>query len=482
MPTTARRPRGPGRTGSRSAAGSRCAGVPSPNTSLPDGSCSRERRGVEHRATQRRRPCTPSRKTSTSHVDPTSNVRLRIEQHAARPPPGTGRSARRRTPSTPRTRDRSSRRARRARRRATPRAYISQRDRPGELVGPAPLRGTAASSAREHERHHAPHSGKTHMASQDTDLAGASGARSPAGLPWTAMPSPGSSSPPRPSSPGRWHETFQLVAEAGYAGARGHGHEGPREPGPRPHARARAAARPDDRGDPRAVLLLTRKVWGTDPIGKIDRSIEVAERRGDPARGRCTRRTAGSVATGAGWTRRLPDACEQRTGVTRRDREHVPGADGRPRACTFHANQDLEELEGLPHLVLDTSHAAVAEHDPGRGAPPVRRPDPPRAPVGQRGQGMGLPPPAGRGRPSARGVPGRPGRERLRGSDLAGGRPPALADRRRRIAGDHGRDAGSRGAPARGTGPSARSRASTAASLHDVRRPTFIMLIVLFVR
>jgi sugar phosphate isomerase/epimerase len=34
------------------------------------------------------------------------------------------------------------------------------------------------------------------------------------------------------------------------------------------------------------------------------------------------------------------------------------------RAVTFHSNQDLDELEGLPHLVLDTSHAAVAEHDP----------------------------------------------------------------------------------------------------------------------
>jgi sugar phosphate isomerase/epimerase len=34
------------------------------------------------------------------------------------------------------------------------------------------------------------------------------------------------------------------------------------------------------------------------------------------------------------------------------------------RGVTFHANQDLVELEGLPHLVLDTSHAAVAGHDP----------------------------------------------------------------------------------------------------------------------
>jgi sugar phosphate isomerase/epimerase len=29
----------------------------------------------------------------------------------------------------------------------------------------------------------------------------------------------------------------------------------------------------------------------------------------------------------------------------------------------FHADQDLDDLEGIPHLVLDTSHAAVAKHD-----------------------------------------------------------------------------------------------------------------------
>ena len=37
---------------------------------------------------------------------------------------------------------------------------------------------------------------------------------------------------------------------------------------------------------------------------------------------------------------------------------HVAG-----RAMTFHAGQDLAELEGLEDLVLDTSHAAVAGHD-----------------------------------------------------------------------------------------------------------------------
>jgi sugar phosphate isomerase/epimerase len=34
------------------------------------------------------------------------------------------------------------------------------------------------------------------------------------------------------------------------------------------------------------------------------------------------------------------------------------------RDVTLHANQDLEALAGMHHLVLDTSHAAVAKHDP----------------------------------------------------------------------------------------------------------------------
>jgi sugar phosphate isomerase/epimerase len=29
----------------------------------------------------------------------------------------------------------------------------------------------------------------------------------------------------------------------------------------------------------------------------------------------------------------------------------------------LHADQDLDQLIGIPHLVLDTSHAAVAKHD-----------------------------------------------------------------------------------------------------------------------
>jgi len=53
---------------------------------------------------------------------------------------------------------------------------------------------------------------------------------------------------------------------------------------------------------------------------------------------------------------------EARTGVIVAIENMFPVRMGR-RSVTFHSNQDLDELEGLPHLVLDTSHAAVAGHD-----------------------------------------------------------------------------------------------------------------------
>ena len=166
-------------------------------------------------------------------------------------------------------------------------------------------------------------------------------------------------------------------------------------------------------------LLLTRKIWGTDPVAKIYRSIEVAEEAEIPLV---------VMHPPFRWQRgyrrwldeRLP-GLEQRTGVTLAIENMFPVRMGE-RGMHFHANQDLEELEGLEHLVLDTSHAAVAGHDPSRGAAPVRATGSARAPVGQRGQGVGFPPPAGRRRPRSRPVHARARRERLCGIDLAGGR------------------------------------------------------------
>lgn len=108
------------------------------------------------------------------------------------------------------------------------------------------------------------------------------------------------------------------------------------------------------------ALLLTRRVWGTDPVGKIDEAIRVAEQAGIPL-----------VVMHPpyrwqhGYRRWLVDELpilEQRTGVTVAIENMFPVHIG-SRPLTLHSNQDLDELEGIPHLVLDTSHAAVAKHD-----------------------------------------------------------------------------------------------------------------------
>ena len=109
------------------------------------------------------------------------------------------------------------------------------------------------------------------------------------------------------------------------------------------------------------ALLLTRRVWGTDPVGKIERSIREAHEAEVPL-----------VVMHPpfrwqhGYRRWLEDdlpAIEDRTGVTVAIENMFPFHVG-SRPLTLHANADLEALEGLPHLVLDTSHAAVARHDP----------------------------------------------------------------------------------------------------------------------
>jgi sugar phosphate isomerase/epimerase len=107
-------------------------------------------------------------------------------------------------------------------------------------------------------------------------------------------------------------------------------------------------------------LLLTRRIWGTDPVGKIYRSIEVAQAAEiplvvvhPPYRWQLAYRK---------WLEERLPALSQRTGVTVAIENMFPLRLGE-REVTLHANQDLDELEGLPDLVLDTSHAAVARHD-----------------------------------------------------------------------------------------------------------------------
>jgi len=156
-------------------------------------------------------------------------------------------------------------------------------------------------------------------------------------------------------------ETFRLAAEAGYEGVE---IMVTKDPGSQDPKLMRALAREHGLtiGAIHAPsLLLTRKVWGTDPVGKIYRAVEVAQQAEIP-----TVVTHPPYRWQMGYRRWLDDrlpGLEAGTGVTVAIENMFPLRMGE-RGVTFHANQDLEDLEGLPDLVLDTSHAAVAQHDP----------------------------------------------------------------------------------------------------------------------
>jgi sugar phosphate isomerase/epimerase len=155
-------------------------------------------------------------------------------------------------------------------------------------------------------------------------------------------------------------ETCRLVTEAGYPGLEVMVTKDPASQDPR-QMRRLASAHDLKIGALHAPsLLLTRKVWGTDPVGKIDRAIEVAYDAGIPTvvmhppyRWQMNYRR---------WLEEQLPGLSERTGVTVAIENMFPVRVG-SRGVTFHSNQDLDDLEGLPDLVLDTSHAAVAEHD-----------------------------------------------------------------------------------------------------------------------
>jgi sugar phosphate isomerase/epimerase len=106
-------------------------------------------------------------------------------------------------------------------------------------------------------------------------------------------------------------------------------------------------------------LLVTRRVWGTDPVGKIERSVEVASAAGVP-----TVVVHPPYRWQSAYRRLLTEsiALSGDPQVTVAVENMFPVHVGRHR-LTFHSNQDLDELDEMPHLVLDTSHAAVAGHD-----------------------------------------------------------------------------------------------------------------------
>lgn len=108
-------------------------------------------------------------------------------------------------------------------------------------------------------------------------------------------------------------------------------------------------------------LLLTRSVWSPDPIAKIERSVEVASDAGIPVVvahppfrwQRAFRR----------WIEEDLRGLEARTGVIVAIENMFPVRAGRW-GFAFHSDHDLRELDHVPHVVLDTSHAAVGHHDP----------------------------------------------------------------------------------------------------------------------
>jgi sugar phosphate isomerase/epimerase len=108
-------------------------------------------------------------------------------------------------------------------------------------------------------------------------------------------------------------------------------------------------------------LLITRRVWGTDPLGKIYRSVQLAEEVGagivvvhPPYRWQLRYRS---------WVTESLAEFSARTGVTVAVENMFPVKLPGERGLTFHSAQEMEELDRNPYMVLDTSHAAVAGID-----------------------------------------------------------------------------------------------------------------------
>jgi sugar phosphate isomerase/epimerase len=108
-------------------------------------------------------------------------------------------------------------------------------------------------------------------------------------------------------------------------------------------------------------LLLTRRVFGTDPLGKIYRAVQLAEDVGaslvvihPPYRWQVRFRR---------WVERSLAEFSVVTGVNVAVENMFPVKLPGERGVTFHAGQQIEDLDRYPYLVLDTSHAAVSGLD-----------------------------------------------------------------------------------------------------------------------
>jgi sugar phosphate isomerase/epimerase len=108
-------------------------------------------------------------------------------------------------------------------------------------------------------------------------------------------------------------------------------------------------------------LLVTRRVWGPDPVVKIDRAVELARGVGAPLV---------VVHPPFRWQRdyrrwiaeRLRDLTDESGVVVAVENMFPLRLPGAP-SMRFHAEAARADTRGTPHLVLDTSHAAVSGVD-----------------------------------------------------------------------------------------------------------------------
>jgi sugar phosphate isomerase/epimerase len=107
-------------------------------------------------------------------------------------------------------------------------------------------------------------------------------------------------------------------------------------------------------------LLMTRKVWGTEPVGKVYRAIELAEQADVPL---VVVHPPYRWQTGyRRWVDEHLGRLSEHTGVRVGVENMFPVSLGK-RGVAFHAHDVLNDLDRFPHVVLDTSHAAVAGLD-----------------------------------------------------------------------------------------------------------------------
>jgi sugar phosphate isomerase/epimerase len=108
-------------------------------------------------------------------------------------------------------------------------------------------------------------------------------------------------------------------------------------------------------------LLMSRRAWGRDPVGKIDRAIELAQGVGAPLvvvhppyRWQSAYRR---------WLDEQLPAVSIERGVRVAVENMFPLRVRGRSVARFHARQSLDQLEAFPDVTLDTSHLAVSGVD-----------------------------------------------------------------------------------------------------------------------